>query len=108
MCVKRRCTLNATNNLQHNYSPMADIFISYKRENKNQAALLAEKLQASGFTVWWDHDLLGGDDFDVVIAKQIAEAKAVIVIWSAESVHSRYVKDEASKALRRNILIPVT
>ena len=69
---------------------------------------MAEKLTASGFTVWWDHDLLGGDDFDVVISRQIAQAKAVIVIWSAGSVLSRYVKDEASIALKRNILVPVT
>jgi hypothetical protein len=87
---------------------MADIFISYKREDKEKAAMLADKLMASGWSVWWDHDLLGGEDYDVVIERELADAKAVIVIWSALSKQSRPVKDEANKALKRNVLVPVT
>jgi hypothetical protein len=87
---------------------MADIFISYKREDKEKAAMLADKLMASGWSVWWDHDLLGGEDYDVVIERELAEAKAVIVIWSVLSKQSRPVKDEANKALKRNVLVPVT
>jgi hypothetical protein len=87
---------------------MADIFISYKREDKEKAAMLADKLMASGWSVWWDHDLLGGEDYDVVIERELADAKVVIVIWSALSKQSRPVKDEANKALKRNVLVPVT
>lgn len=87
---------------------MADIFISYKREDKKKAALLAEKLEASGWDVWWDHDLLGGEDYDVAIERELLIVKCVIVIWSALSVQSRNVKDEAKKGLNRNILVPVS
>ena len=87
---------------------MAEIFISYKREDKKNAALLARKLEASGWEVWWDIDLLGGDDYDTVIERELNAAKCVIVIWSALSKQSRNVKDEAKNALNRNILVPVS
>jgi TIR domain len=87
---------------------MADIFISYKREDKKIAFQLAERLESSGWTVWWDHDLLGGEDYDTVIERELDVAKCVIVIWSALSVKSRNVRDEAKNALNRNVLVPVT
>jgi hypothetical protein len=87
---------------------MAEIFISYKREDKKNAALLARKLEASGWEVWWDIDLLGGDDYDTVIERELNAAKCVIVIWSVLSKQSRNVKDEAKNALNRNILVPVS
>lgn len=87
---------------------MADIFISYKREDKKRAALIAGKLEASGWSVWWDHDLLGGEDYDVAIERELDAAKCVVVIWSPLSIHSRNVRDEAKKGLNRNILVPVS
>ncbi|MBL0055330.1 MAG: toll/interleukin-1 receptor domain-containing protein [Chitinophagaceae bacterium] len=87
---------------------MPDIFISYKREDKHRAGLIAQQLESSGWTVWWDHDLLGGEDYDVVIERELNQAKCVIVIWSPLSVQSRNVKDEARKALGRNVLLPIT
>lgn len=87
---------------------MSDIFISYKREDKEGAELLANKLTASGWKVWWDHDLLGGQDYDVVIERELNDAKCVVVIWSALSVKSRNVKDEARNAINRDILVPVS
>jgi TIR domain len=87
---------------------MADIFISYKREDKSKAALLADKITAAGWSAWWDHDLLGGQDYDVVIERELAAASCVIVIWSALSKQSRNVKDEARQALNRDALVPVT
>jgi TIR domain len=87
---------------------MADIFISYKREDKPKAALLAGKITAAGWSAWWDHDLLGGEDYDVVIERELTAASCVIVIWSALSRQSRNVKDEARKALNRDALVPVT
>ncbi len=87
---------------------MADIFICYKREDRKKAELLSRKLIMSGWTVWWDHELLGGEDYDVIIGRELSQAKAVLVIWSTASVQSRNVKDEANKALKREVLVPVS
>ena len=86
---------------------MADVFISYAREDANKARLLAEALISEGLSVWWDHDLVGGDNFREQIDETIAAAKMVIVIWSEHSVKSPFVKDEASRANDRQILLPV-
>lgn len=86
---------------------MSDIFISYAREDNAKARLLAEALISDGLSVWWDHELLGGDQFREEISQTIAAAKVVIVIWSENSVRSPFVKDEASRANERGVLLPV-
>lgn len=86
---------------------MADVFISYAREDLSKAKLLAEALSASGLSVWWDHDIMGGEEFRKQIDETISAAKLVIVIWSEYSVQSPFVKDEASRANARNKLLPV-
>lgn len=86
---------------------MSDIFISYKREEQPLARKLADLLERKGWSVWWDPQVRAGERIDDVIQKALKDAKCVIVIWSRLSVDSRYVKDEANYALKRNKLIPV-
>ena len=62
---------------------MADVFISYAREDRPFAARLAHRLEAGGRSVWWDREILPGKDFAELIAAELARAKAVVVIWSA-------------------------
>lgn len=85
---------------------MSDIFISYKREEQPQAKALADALEKKGWSVWWDPKLRAGEHFDDVIEKALQETKCVIVLWSKRSVKSRYVRDEATYALKRGKLIP--
>ena len=42
---------------------MADVFISYKREDRRVAERLSGALQQLGFDVWWDFELLSGENF---------------------------------------------
>lgn len=86
---------------------MTDIFISYKREDQEIAGKLAGILEVAGWTVWWDPRLRAGEHFDDVIEQAIDRATLVIVLWSQSSVRSRYVKDEASYALKQGKLVPV-
>jgi hypothetical protein len=86
---------------------VADVFISYSQKTPEAAAALAESLKAKGYDVWWDMRLNAGDRFDDVIREQLDDADAVIVIWSAESVRSKYVTMEAGMALGWSKLIPV-
>ncbi len=86
---------------------MADVFISYKREDRSRARRLADAIEAHGWTVWWDPALRAGERYDDVIEKAIGEAGCVIVLWSALSVKSNYVKDEAGLGLRLGKLVPI-
>ena len=85
---------------------MTDIFLSYKREDQGTARSLAEALEAKGWSVWWDPKLQAGEHFDNVIEKALQEARCVVVLWSARSIQSQYVKDEASYALKLGKLVP--
>ena len=86
---------------------MPQVFISYKREERDIARRLADRIEAAGLSVWWDPQLRAGDRFDDVIEAAIHSADCVVVIWSAASVQSRYVRDEAALALKLEKLVPV-
>ena len=42
---------------------MADIFISYARGDGEKIERLAAALEAEGFSVWWDRNIVGGSEF---------------------------------------------
>lgn len=84
-----------------------DIFVSYARPDRAAAQKLAEALAGAGLSVWWDHELAGGDDFADVIAEQLDAARIVIVLWSRTAVVSDFVRDEATRARQAGKLLPV-
>ncbi len=86
---------------------MADVFISYSHDNREAARILAETITARGYDVWWDRELVAGDDYTDVIEEALDTAKAVIVIWSEKSRKSYWVRDEAAVGRDRNRLLPV-
>ena len=86
---------------------MSDIFISHKREDQEIARRIANALETDGWTVWWDPKLRAGEHFDEVIEEALTAAKCVVVLWSAGSVKSQYVRDEATYALECKKLVPV-
>ena len=87
---------------------VADIFLSYASEDRTAAGRIAAALIAEGFSVWWDRDLLGGADFAAAIGKELDAAKAVVVLWSANSRESKWVRDEAAHGRDANRLIPLS
>ena len=86
---------------------MADVFISYAREDRQWVEKLATQLQAEGFSVWWDWDLLVGKRYRETIDAELSTCKAAVVVWSQYSVRSDFVRDEAEEAQQRNVLLPV-
>ncbi len=86
--------------------PMADIFLSYNREDLATAKRFAEGLEAEGLSVWWDVDLRSGEHYDKVTEQALKDAKAVVVLWSKRSVDSRWVRAEATMADRKGTLLP--
>jgi hypothetical protein len=85
---------------------MAQVFISYSKEDAEPTVALARTLEAAGITVWWDTSLLPDDPhFPETIRREITRASAAIVIWTPTSVKSRWVYAEAKTADEQNKLI---
>ena len=74
---------------------MADIFISYSRADRDKVLVLCAYLESQGWTVWWDTELSAGDAFRDKIMKQLTAARAVIVLWTRDSIGSDFVRAEA-------------
>jgi TIR domain len=85
---------------------MTDVFISYASEDRTRAKKLAEALEAKGFSVWWDRNIIAGQTYDVVIERELETATSVVVLWSKHSVISEWVKNEAQVAVERGRLVP--
>jgi len=86
---------------------MADVFLSYAREDRSLARKLAAALESVGLSVWWDRDIPAGAAFDSAIERELDAAGCVVVLWSAVSTTSEWVKNEASAAVERGVLLPV-
>jgi hypothetical protein len=77
---------------------MTDVFICYSREDRDRVRPIAEGLQAEGWDVWWDPTIpLQGENDNV--DRQLGSAGAVLVVWSAASRASEYVRSEAATGL---------
>lgn len=87
---------------------MADIFISYARPDQPRIERLAAALEDAGYSVWWDRHIKGGSEYSRDIESAIKDARAVIVVWSAASANSEWVREEASYARDHGKLVPVS
>jgi TIR domain-containing protein len=85
---------------------MADIFLSYAREDAERAQRIAAALQSRGWSVWWDREILIGKDYTQVIQSEIDAAGCIVVLWSKASVGSTFVREEASEGLNGR-LVPI-
>jgi hypothetical protein len=85
---------------------MADVFISYAREDRAAAQAVARALGDVGWSVWWDREIRVGSEFDRVIEAELTSAGCVVVLWSAHSTSSSWVRSEAEDGAERDILVP--
>lgn len=84
-----------------------DVFISYAHTDRGKAKALAEAFERRGLDVWWDPDLRTGDRWASVIETLVETAPCIVVLWSKDSVESRWVNAEAREGLDRGALVPV-
>ena len=68
---------------------------------------MAKARKARGVGVWWETHLKACAEFRQEISQKLESARAVIVIWSEESVASRFVCDEADVGAQQDTLFPV-
>lgn len=86
---------------------MADIFISYSRNDRDRCTAIRDALNALKVNVWSDARIGAGSQFDREIEREIAAARALLVLWSEESVESDWVRNEARTGKEENRLIAV-
>lgn len=65
--------------------PKKHVFLSYCRENQDQVKQLHDDLEQAGETVWWDQDILPGQNWKLEIKKALDDSYAVICCFSQES-----------------------
>ncbi|MEM9266593.1 MAG: toll/interleukin-1 receptor domain-containing protein [Cyanobacteria bacterium P01_F01_bin.13] len=61
------------------------VFLSYCRDNANEVNRLHGELLAAGEPVWWDQDILPGQDWKLEIRKAMKDAYAVLLCLSKET-----------------------
>jgi tetratricopeptide (TPR) repeat protein len=88
---------------------MAKVFLSYSRKDAAKAQRFTVWLERDGHDVWRDDDDIGGGaSFSSEIEKALKDCDAVVVLWSAESVQSAWVRDEAGYGRDAGKLIPLS
>lgn len=74
---------------------MADVFVSYKREERVAVERIAQTLRGLGVSVWFDASMSAGETFSDEIDREAHAAKAILVCWSPTARDSQWVKSEA-------------
>ena len=84
------------------------VFLSYSRGDLAAARPVIDLLAAAGLDVWWDGRLEGGENFLKTTEAALESADCVVVLWSATSVDSHWVRDEAQRGRERGCLVPLS
>jgi uncharacterized membrane protein YhaH (DUF805 family) len=83
---------------------MTDAFISYAREDAAHAERIAHGLEAMGLDVFWDNEIPPGQTWADYIEGKLSKCAVAVVLWSANSTKSQWVREEAR--MGRGKLIP--
>ncbi|HVU28756.1 MAG TPA: TIR domain-containing protein, partial [Sphingomicrobium sp.] len=87
---------------------MASVFLSYDREDVARARPIAAALEKAGHSVWWDRRIGGGSEFAKEIERALESSDLVVVLWSASSIESPWVRDEAGAGRDKRRLVPLS
>jgi predicted nucleic acid-binding Zn-ribbon protein len=86
---------------------MAEVFISYARDDRKLVEPIAAQLKELGVDTWFDIRIESGEDFEAVIKAELSKAKAVLVCWTEKASSSHWVRSEAKLALKLGTYVPV-
>lgn len=86
---------------------MADIFLSYNEKDRDAVRRLAEALQSTGWSVWWDRRIPAGLTWRGVLERELKHMRCMVVLWSQHSVASDWVCEEAAEGRQLGRLVPV-
>jgi len=86
---------------------MADVFVSYAREDAARAGQIARMLESQGYDVFWDNEIPPGQTWADYTEAKLTASKVTVVLWTASSVASQWVREEARMARDKGKLVPV-
>jgi hypothetical protein len=95
--------------LQRAVAAVADVFVSYRNEDREPAGRLVSALRQVGLDAWWDQDIPPNAPWEEEIERALGQARCVVVCWSPFSVGPRgeKVRTEARDALASDTLVQV-
>jgi WD40 repeat protein len=80
-----------------------DVFLSHNSRDKARVRKLAEKLRASGLSVWFDEwQIIPGDDIYLAIERGLEAARVQVLCLSPTALGSEWVQLERSTVLFRD------
>ncbi len=82
-----------------------DCMVSYKRDDESYARALVTALEQDGFRVWWDQNILPGQDIDEKVQEAIDQSRYIVLCVSPRAIKSNYVSAEVDISSGR--IIPV-
>lgn len=88
---------------------MTSVLIAYAREDARRVDKLIAALKHHNLSVWSDQGLPGGEQWRANIETALRQAHCVVVVWTKRSVGAdgHFVRDEATRAYARGVLVPV-
>ncbi|MEM7768250.1 MAG: toll/interleukin-1 receptor domain-containing protein [Pseudomonadota bacterium] len=87
---------------------MADVFLSYSRQDTAAARRIKDRLVGLGLSVFFDTEGLdSGDVFPDVLDREVKTAGAVVGVWSTHALSRPWVKIECDIGRARGVLVPV-
>ena len=86
---------------------MSDIFLSYSHQDRERIRPIVMQLEAQGWSVWWDRKVPPGQRWEDQLRDELKNCRAVVVVWTRNSVNSVWVQREASAGLEIAGLVPI-
>jgi len=75
-----------------------DIFVSYRRSDRELVASVVRRLEARGVGVWYDAEIEGGADWREKIVEALTESEMLTIFFSEDSNNSKQLKKELAVA----------
>jgi hypothetical protein len=94
-----------------NWAANGQVFLSYAKEDRTIATEQRQWISDQGIAVWWDARI-DQPNYRDLIKERLRSSKAVVVLWSVNSVGNDWVKWEATRANESgkliNVLVDIT
>lgn len=84
------------------------IFVSYSHQDQRTVSGIADRLERSGYSIWYDRDIQPGSLWDDTIKSKLKDSAVVLMFISRNFVRSDYCRLELKLALeQKKTIVPL-